>query len=54
MTRFFVHKVWLAGGGLVAGLAGMATGWRSLIWVGVGLLGAAFALRMVERRLTTS
>ena len=49
MTRFFVVKAWLAGAGLAAGLAGMATARRWLVWVAVALLAAAFLLRFAER-----
>ncbi len=49
MTRFFAVKAWLAGVGLGAGLAGMATGRRWLVWIAVGLLGLAFLLRFAER-----
>ena len=49
MTRLFVLKAWLAGAGVAAGIAGMATGWRWLVWVAVGLLGVAFLLRFAER-----
>ena len=51
MTRFFVHKAWLAGAGLVVGLAGMAQSASWLIWVAIGLVGAAFVLRLVERAM---
>jgi hypothetical protein len=51
MTRFFVHKAWLGGIGLAFGLAGMASTLRGLIWIGVACLAAAFALRIVERRV---
>lgn len=50
MTRFFVFKAWLAGVGLAMGIAGMAAGWRWLVWTAVALLGAAFLLRFGERR----
>ncbi len=49
MTRFFVFKAWLAGAGLAAGLAGMATGRRWLVWIAVALLGVALLLRFAER-----
>ena len=49
MTRFFALKAWLGGAGLAVGLAGLAVGWRWLVWTAVALLGAAFALRFVER-----
>ncbi|HTD69044.1 MAG TPA: hypothetical protein VK647_01215 [Gemmatimonadales bacterium] len=49
MTRFFTLKAWLGGAGLAVGLAGMAVGWRWLVWTAVSLLGAAFALRFAER-----
>ncbi|HVH68942.1 MAG TPA: hypothetical protein VM716_13820 [Gemmatimonadales bacterium] len=50
MSRAFVAKAWLAGAGLVSGLAGMATERRALVWIAVGLLAIAFALRFVERK----
>lgn len=50
MTRCFVAKAWLAGAGLVTGIAGMAAGWRWLVWIAVGLVGVAFLLRFAERR----
>ena len=50
MSKAFVAKAWLAGAGVVTGLAGMATERRSLVWIAVGLLGIAFVLRFVERR----
>src|SRR5207245_2008766 len=49
VTRFFTLKAWLGGTGLALGLAGMAGGWRWLVWTAVALLGAAFALRFAER-----
>jgi len=49
VTRFFTLKAWLGGAGLALGLAGMAGGWRWLVWTAVALLGAAFALRFAER-----
>lgn len=49
MTRFFVVKAWLAGAGLAAGLAGMATERRWLVWTAVASLGVAFLLRFAER-----
>ena len=42
-------KVWTAGVGFIVGLAGMAFERRWLVWVGVGLLGAAFLLRFLGR-----
>lgn len=42
-------KPWLGGLGLVVGLVGMALKIRWLVWVAVGLLGAAFLLRFVKR-----
>src|SRR4029077_9947342 len=38
MTRFFVHKAWLGGAGLVTGLLGMAMAQRWLVGVAVALL----------------
>ena len=49
MSRFFTLKAWLGGAGLAVGLAGMAAGWRWLVWTAVALLGVAFALRLAER-----
>ena len=49
MSRFFTLKAWLGGTGLALGLAGMAVGWRWLVWTAVALLGVAFALRVAER-----
>ena len=49
MSRFFVHKAWLGGAGLLAGLAGMASERRWLVWVAIGLLSAAVVLRVAER-----
>lgn len=50
MTRFLLAKAWLGGLGLAAGLFGMATGRRWLVWVAVGLVGLAFVLRFVEKK----
>jgi hypothetical protein len=49
VSRFFVHKAALGAAGLLAGLFGMASerGW--LVWVAIGLLTGAAALRVVER-----
>lgn len=47
--KVFAAKAWLAGAGLVVGITGMALEVRGLIWVGVALLGAAFALRFIRR-----
>jgi membrane protein implicated in regulation of membrane protease activity len=52
VTRVFPAKAWLGGAGLVAGLAGMALAWRGLVYLGVGLLVAAFLLRFAERKTT--
>lgn len=49
MTRYFVLKAWLAGAGLAAGLAGMATERRWLVWIALALAAAAFLLRFAER-----
>lgn len=46
--KVFTAKATLGGVGFVAGLAGMALDLRWLIWVGVGLLLAAFGLRFVR------
>ncbi|HKW41862.1 MAG TPA: hypothetical protein VJN39_11490 [Gemmatimonadales bacterium] len=53
MSKTFVAKAWLAGGGLTIGLTGMATQHRWLVWIAVGLLGIAFLLRFVERKSLT-
>lgn len=45
----FPAKAWLGGAGFVVGFAGMALDLRWLIWVGVALLAAAFALRFIRR-----
>ena len=50
MNRWVVAKAWLGAAGLAAGVAGMALGWRWLVWTGLALLGAAFTVRFVERR----
>ena len=50
MTRHFIHKAWLGGAGLVAGLLGMALAQRWLVWVAVALLAVAFTLRFAERK----
>jgi hypothetical protein len=49
VSRFFVHKAWLGGAGLVAGLAGIASERRWLVWIAIGLLGTAVLLRIAER-----
>ncbi len=49
MNRFRA-KAWLGGAGLAAGLTGMALERRWLVWVAVGLLALAFALRFAERK----
>ena len=49
MTRIVVLKAWLAGAGLAAGVLGMASERRWLVWCAVGLLAVAFVLRFVER-----
>ena len=48
MTRFFVQKAWLGGAGLIVGLVGMAGEWNWLVWIAIGLLTIAVALRIVE------
>lgn len=53
MNRTFVAKAWLAGVGLLSGLAGMASERRWLVWIAVALLGVAFLLRFVDRGSTT-
>lgn len=50
MNRWVVAKAWLGAAGLAAGIAGMALGWRWLVWSGLVLLAAAFMIRLVERR----
>jgi hypothetical protein len=54
MNKAFLAKAWLAGAGLVSGLAGIAWERRWLVWVAVGLLGAAFLLRFVDRKSAAS
>lgn len=49
MTRFFVHKAALGAAGLLTGLAGIASERSWLVWVAIGLLTLAVALRIVER-----
>lgn len=49
MTRIVVLKAWLGGTGLVAGVLGMASQRRWLVWCAVALLAGAFALRFAER-----
>jgi len=46
----FVTKAWLGGVGLAAGLLGMVTERRWVVWIATGLMGAAFLLRLAERR----
>lgn len=53
MTRTFVLKAWLGGSGLGVGLLGMATEQRWLVWIALGLAGAAFLVRFVERAQRT-
>lgn len=50
MNRWVVAKACLGGVGLAAGIAGMALGWRWLVWSALALLVAAFVIRLVERR----
>jgi len=52
VTSVFPAKAWLGAAGLLAGLAGMALGWRWLVYLAVGLLGAAFLLRFAGRKTT--
>ena len=47
--RVATVKVWLGGVGLVIGLVGMALEIDWIVWVAVGLLGAAFLLRFLKR-----
>lgn len=54
MTRYFLHKAWLGGTGLIVGLAGMVLELRPLVWVALILLGTAFVLRILERRSAVS
>ena len=49
MTRIVALKAWLGGIGLAAGMLGMASERRWLVWCAVGLLAGAFVLRFVER-----
>ena len=50
MTRYFVAKAWLGGGGLVVGLAGIAWEQRLLVWAAIVLLAVAVLLRVAERK----
>jgi membrane protein implicated in regulation of membrane protease activity len=50
VSRTFVAKAWLGGGGASIALAGMATERRWLVWIAVALLSIAFLLRFVERK----
>jgi membrane protein implicated in regulation of membrane protease activity len=50
VNKTFVAKAWLAGAGLVSGLAGMAWERRWLVWIAVALLSVAFLLRFVDRK----
>jgi hypothetical protein len=50
MTRRYVTKAVLAALGLAAGLAGIALDARPLVGLAVGLLVAAFVIRLIERR----
>lgn len=45
----FVLKAWLGGVGLGTGIVGMALELRWLVWIAVGLLLVAFALRFAEK-----
>jgi len=54
MTRFFAHKAWLGGAGLVTGLVGMAVAQRWMVGVAVAMLGVAFTLRFAERKAHNS
>lgn len=46
---FLVWKVRLFAVGAAIALAGMALTWRWLVWVGIGALAAAMALRFLPR-----
>jgi len=54
MTRYFAHKAWLGGMGLVTGLFGMALGRGWLVWIAVAFLAVAFILRFAERKAHNS
>jgi len=49
VTRFFVAKAWLAGTGLVVGLAGIAWERPWLVWAAIALLAGTVLLRLAER-----
>lgn len=51
MSHWFRIKAVLAAIGLALGLSGMALESRPLVWIAVGLLGAAFLLRFLEPRV---
>lgn len=48
---WFDAKAILAGVGLALGVAGMALDARALVWAAIGVLGAAFVVRLIERRM---
>jgi len=50
VTRVFVAKAWLGGAGVLICALGMALRQRWLVGSAVGLLAAAFLLRLAERR----
>ena len=50
MNRWVLVKGTLGGAGFAVGLTGMILDHRPIVWVGVGLLGAAFLVRFLERR----
>jgi len=54
MSRWFWTKAVVGGVGLVLAIAGMALQFRPLVWGAVGLLAAAFLLRLIERRTADS
>lgn len=51
MTMLVKVKAVLAAIGLGLGLSGMALDSRPLVWAAVGVLGAAFVLRLLQPRV---
>jgi len=49
-VKVVAAKMWLGGIGLVVGLVGMVLESDWIVWIAVGLLGAAFVLRFVKAR----
>jgi hypothetical protein len=48
--KAFTVKAWLGGVGFIVGLAGIALEIDWIVWIGVGLLAAAFLLRFVKEK----